>query len=116
MKNDNIEKVEPFDITADSLFTYEDKMIDIIDKRILELKNINSNDWSSMSDSCYELFRAYQFLIDALEKGGKTSKCIIYAKDAIEYMVKYQMYINNIDMKRFSDAYMKVIKKYKVSL
>ncbi len=116
LKSDEIEKVEPFDIEEDSIFIYEDKVRDIIDKRILELKNLLSNDWNSMSDACYELFKAYQFLLDALEKCGKSSKSIIYAKDAIEYLTKYQMYINSMDIKRFSDSYIKIIKRYKVNL
>lgn len=116
MKNELIDKTEAFDKEENSIFLYEDKMLDVINKRILELKNLNSNDWSSFSDSSYELFRAYEFLIEALEICGKSSKSIVYAKDAIEYLMKYQMYLNKMDMKKFSDCYMNIIKKYKVEL
>jgi hypothetical protein len=116
MKTELIDMVEPFDPTEDSIFLYEDKVREIIDKRIVQLKNLNSHEWNMFSDAAFELFKGYEYLIEALDRQGQSSKVIKLAKDALEYAQIYRGYIDNRYMQHFSDAYLKIIKKYKVEL
>ena len=57
MKEENIEMVREFDKEEDSIFLYEDMIREIIEKRIVQLKNLNSNEWNLFSDASYELFK-----------------------------------------------------------
>lgn len=116
MKEENIEMVREFDREEDSIFLYEDMIREIIEKRIVQLKNLNSNEWNLFSDASYELFKGYQYLIEALELHGQSSKTIKLAKEALEYAQVYRKYVDDRYMQRFSDTYLKIIKKYKVEL
>jgi len=113
MKIDNIEPAFPFDPMDDSITTYENKMLMIIEKRIDILKNLNSNEWNDFSDSAYELFNAYSYLIKALESIGKVSPCIRYAQAAIEYCEIYRKYVDVKKMNEFSSLYEYILNKYK---
>lgn len=111
MKNEFIEQVLPFDEKNMSINQYEDDVLKIIELRLNELKKIESNEWSQMSDNAYELLNAYKFLIDALVKNGLLSRGIKYANISIEYCQMYQKYIEDFQMKRYSDFFKMVINK-----
>ncbi len=113
MKIDNIEPAFAFDPMDDSISTYENKMLTIIEKRIEILKNLNSNEWNDFSDSSYELFNAYSYLIKALESIGKIAPCIRYAESAIEYCEMYRKYVDVKKMNDFSTLYNNILNKYK---
>ena len=116
MKIEEIEMVEPFDKEEDSIFLYEDKINDIIEKRIVQLKNLNSHEWNLFADASYELFKGYKCLIEALETNGKVSRAISLTKDALEYIQEYREYLSDRYLKEFSEYYLSIIKKYKVTL
>ncbi len=116
MKTELIDMVEEYDSMEDSIFLYEDKIREIILKRITQLKNLNSNEWNMFADASYELFKGYQCLILALDSCGQTAKVIKLAKEALEYAEVYKKYVDIKYMQKFSDTYLNIIKKYKVEL
>ncbi|MGM9971111.1 MAG: hypothetical protein ACI35W_01730 [Anaeroplasmataceae bacterium] len=114
MKNDNIEMAYEFDPMDDSMNLYENKMISIIEARLQVIKNLNSHEWNDFSNSCFEIFKAYQYLTEALIKTGRMSSAIRYSKDALEYCQIYRQYVDSKSLKFFSEFFSKVIKDYGV--
>lgn len=113
MKNDNIEPAYEFDPMDDSMNLYESKIESIIEKRLDILKNLNSNEWNDFSDSCYELFNAYKFLVEALLKTGRISNAIRYSMDALEYCQIYHQYVDANHLKRYLSVFNGVLEKYR---
>lgn len=111
-----IEMAYKYDMDDESLTQYEDNMRDIIEKRLAEIKNLNSNDWRLFSDASYELFSAYRYLVEALSENGLAARAIKYSKEALEYSAFYSKYVDNKYMAKFSDVYLETLRKYKVEV
>lgn len=116
MKQELIEMAYPFDIDDESLTQYQDKLEEIIEARINQLKNLNSNEWNLFADASYELFSAYRYIIEALDSYGLAAKAIKYSKEALEYSAQYKKYVDVKYMSKFSEIYLNILKKYKVEL
>lgn len=105
-----------YDPEDDSLSLYEDKIRVIIEKRIEQLKNLNSNEWNMFADASYELFSAYRYLIEALNANGLAARAIKYSKEALEYCAHYSKYVDDKYMAKFTGVYLDTLKKYKVEI
>lgn len=116
MKQELIDMAYPFDSDDESLTQYQDKLNEIIDSRINQLKNLNSNEWNMFADASYELFSAYRYIIEALDINGLAAKAIKYSKDALEYSAMYQKYVDVKYMSKFCEVYLNILKKYKVEI
>lgn len=112
MKDDNIEMAYKFNKEDDSIASYEIKMLKIIESRIMVLKELSSNEWNDFSNSIYELFNAYSYLIDAYIEYGVISKAIKLSKNAIEYCEIYRQYIDAARLFKFSNKFNEVLRKY----
>lgn len=112
MKNDDIEMAYKFDKEYDSMSSYEIKLLDIIKKRIDVLKELSSNEWNDFSNSIYELFNAYLYLIEAYVSNGFISKAIKLSKEAIEYCEIYRQYIDCRSLLKFSNKFNEVLNTY----
>lgn len=112
MKNDDIEMAYKFNSDDDSMSSYEIKMNDIILKRISVLKELSSNEWNDFSNSIYELFNAYAYLVDAYLLNGFMSKALKVSKEAIEYCEIYRKYIDSKSLYKYSSKFSEVIKTY----
>lgn len=115
MKNELIEMAYKYDADDESLTQYEDKMLEILNQRIDQLKKISSNEWNMFADASYELFNGYKFLIEALDSNGLASRAIKYTKEVLEYSAMYSKYVDTKYMAIFSEYYLSILKKYKVT-
>ena len=105
-----------FDPEETSYSEYEDRMLKIIENKLLDVKDLNSNEWLKLNNACYEMMQAYKFLINASDKIGSASRAIKYSKEVLEYSEQYRHLLDDRILKDITNIAWSILKKYRVEL